>query len=80
MTDGRGHYSFNQLSGPSSNPEVAPGVSATGTYQVLVRVPQGMKQTGSPAPIQITRGDTYVTGVNVSLVSSKVTPPPGHKP
>ena len=31
-TDSRGNYSFNQLSGPAANPENAPGVSGTGTY------------------------------------------------
>jgi peroxidase len=75
-TDQRGRYSFNQLSGPSSNLEIAPGVSATGWYEVVLAVPHGMKQvTPNPAPIEITCGDTDVTGVNFLLSSLPSTPP-----
>jgi hypothetical protein len=69
VTDQRGDYSFNQLSGPSQNPAYAPGVSATGVYQIVVVAPRGMKVSRAPAPITITRGDINVSGINISLVS-----------
>jgi peroxidase len=75
-TDQRGRYSFDQLSGPSGNVEIAPGVSATGWYKVVLALPHGMKQvTPSPAPIEITSGDTDVTGVNFLLSSTPSTSP-----
>jgi peroxidase len=75
-TDQRGRYSFDQLSGPSGNPEIAPGVSATGLYQVVLVLPQGMKQTSpNPAPILISCGDTDVNGVNFWLSSPQAGPP-----
>jgi hypothetical protein len=75
QTDQRGRYSFNQLSGPSGNPEIAPGVSATGFYQVVVVAPHGMKQSGAnPGPIEISRGDTDINGVNFVLVSPQARP------
>ncbi len=77
-TDQRGSYSFDQLSGTSDNPEIAPGVCATGFYQVVVIAPRGMKQVGeNPGPIQITRGDTDVNGVNFVLASAQARPPTG---
>ena len=67
-TDSRGQYSFNQLSGPSSNPEIASGVSAVGTYKVVLIVPSGLKQLSPvPNPLVVTRGDTRVTGVNFNV-------------
>jgi hypothetical protein len=75
-TDQQGHYGFNQLSGPSSNPEIAPGVSATGFYEVVLAVPRGMKQvTSNPGPILISRGDTDVNGVNFLLAATPSTSP-----
>ncbi len=73
-TDQRGRYSFDQLSGPSGNVEMASGVSATGWYKVVLAVPHGMKQvTPSPAAIEITCGDTDVTGVNFLLSATPST-------
>ncbi|HXC99086.1 MAG TPA: peroxidase family protein [Verrucomicrobiae bacterium] len=78
QTDQRGGYSFDQLSGPSGNPEIAPGVSATGYYQIVVAVPHGMKQASpNPAPILISRGDTDVNGVNFVLASPQTRPSGG---
>jgi peroxidase len=77
VTDRAGRYSFNQLSGPSSNPEVAPGVSATGWYEVNVVAPRGTKVAPGPsAPILVTRGDTNIQGVNFFLASSQPPTPP----
>jgi peroxidase len=78
QTDQRGRYSFDQSSGPSSNPEIAPGVSATGFYQVVIVSPRGMKQTSSnPRPIQVSRGDTDINGVNFVLASPQTRAPNG---
>jgi hypothetical protein len=35
VTDSQGRYTFNQQSGPASNPDVGSGISATGNYQRL---------------------------------------------
>jgi hypothetical protein len=76
-TNPQGQYSFDQLSGPAADPTITPGVSTTGTYQVVVVVPTGLRQVGSnPPPILITRGDTAVNGVNFSLSSPTPPPPP----
>jgi len=78
-TDQQGRYSFDQLSGPASDPAVAPGVSATGLYDVVVVAPVGMKQiSANPRPILISRGDFNVNSVNFTLVSSRAAPPPAH--
>lgn len=70
-TDRLGHYSFNQLSGPSSNPDNAPGVSAVGSYQVVLVLPAGTRQTSpAPSPIVVTSGDVNVTGVDFSVALS----------
>lgn len=68
-TDGRGNYTFNQSSGPSGDPDVSSGVSGTGTYNVVLVLPSGLKQT-SPAPnsIFISSGDTNVCGVNFNVL------------
>ena len=66
-TDSHGDYSFNQLSEPSSNPEIAPGVSATGWYEVVPVLPSGMKIAAANVNtngILISRGDTAVNNVN----------------
>jgi hypothetical protein len=65
VTNRQGQYSFNQLSGPSGNPEIASGVSATGQYQIVLVLPNGETQiTPNPSPVSITRGGMNVTGVN----------------
>ncbi len=68
VTDGRGNYSFNQLSGPSANPEIGSGVSATGYYRVVVVLPYGQTLT-SPGNVLISRGGVNVSGVNFSIGS-----------
>jgi hypothetical protein len=76
-TNPQGQYSFDQLSGPAADPTITPGVSTTGTYQVVVVVPAGLRQIGSnPSPILIIHGDTAVNGVNFSLSSPTPPPPP----
>jgi hypothetical protein len=67
-TDSRGRYSFNQLSGPAANAELASGASAVGTYKVVLVLPSGSKQIApDPRAVVITRGGTRVAGVNFSL-------------
>jgi hypothetical protein len=76
-TAGDGSYSFNEQSGPSGDPGIAPGLSATGVYQVVLVPPTGMKQTGAnPGAVKITRGDSNVIGVNFTLTPLTVQPPP----
>jgi hypothetical protein len=81
VTDRNGHYTFTQLSGPSGNPEAASGVSATGTYEVVLVLPAGLQQTSaSPSPVVITRGGTNVSGVNFTVASAgQPTSPWGHQ-
>lgn len=62
QTDRFGHYSFDQLAGPSSDPGIAYGVSAVGTYKIVLVLPNGTTQSSSP--VIITRGDTHVAGIN----------------
>jgi hypothetical protein len=72
VTNRQGLYSFNQFSGPASNPDDGSGVSATGTYTVALVLPSGLKQTTpNPSLISITRGDTSVTGVNFVVSSGR---------
>jgi hypothetical protein len=66
-TNSHGGYSFNQLSGPSNNPENASGVSAVGSYDVVLVLPGGKQTTLTKGPIVITRGGTNVTGINFFL-------------
>jgi peroxidase len=67
-TDGQGRYRFDQLSGPSSNPTIAYGVSAVGEYKIVLVLPSGMKQTSpAPNPIVIGSGDANVQGVNFTV-------------
>jgi peroxidase len=76
-----GSYSFNQLSGPANDPSITPGVSATGFYQVVLALPAALTQVShSPSAIEITRGDTNVTGVNftVNQTTSAKRRPPGN--
>ncbi|HEY7310677.1 MAG TPA: peroxidase family protein [Gemmataceae bacterium] len=64
-TDKHGNYTFTQQSGPSANPEIASGVSATGDYQIVLVLPQKLQQVGpNPGTIHISRGGINVTGVN----------------
>jgi peroxidase len=66
-TDHFGNYTFTQLSGPSGNVEVGPGVSATGTYHIALVLPSALKPTTSTEDVQITNGDTHVRGVNAGV-------------
>ncbi len=67
-TDRDGHYTFNQLSGPSANREVSSGVSGAGTYRVVLVLPSDMTQLPpAPKPVVISTGDTYVQNVNFNV-------------
>jgi hypothetical protein len=64
-----GRYSFNQLSGPASNPADAPGVSSTGTYRVVLSLPSTLTQVGAPHDAIVIRvGGTDLIGMNFSVV------------
>jgi hypothetical protein len=68
VTNRNGYYFFNQQSGPSANPEIASGVSATGDYQIVLVLPQDLQQVSpNPGTIHISRGGVNVTGVNFSV-------------
>jgi peroxidase len=68
VTNNRGQYSFNQLSGPASNVENSPGVSGTGYYTISLTVPKGMNEImGEVSPILISRSGINVNGVNFVL-------------
>jgi hypothetical protein len=65
VTDRNGNYTFTQQSGPSANPEIASGVSATGNYNIVLVLPRNLRQTGPrPGTIHISRGGINVNGVN----------------
>jgi hypothetical protein len=67
-TDIFGHYTFTQQSGPSANPEIAPGVSATGDYVIVLVLPSFLRQTNpNPSPIHISRGGIVVGGVDFGV-------------
>jgi hypothetical protein len=66
-TNRRGRYSFNQLSGPATNPINTPGVSATGTYEIVPVWPTDMKEVGSD---NITAGGQNVANVNYTVEST----------
>jgi peroxidase len=71
VTDRNGHYTFTQLSGPAANRDNASGLSAAGTYQVVLVLPTGMKLASpAPQPITISAGDTNVTGADFTLALS----------
>jgi peroxidase len=74
-TDSQGHYSFNQLSGPSSDPLVGSGVSAVGTYQVVLVMTAGMT-AASPTTMAVTinRGGVNVRGMNFYVGTSNSGP------
>jgi hypothetical protein len=68
VTDGQGHCTFNQLSGPAASPDNASGVSATGFYQVVLVPPHGTHQTTSnPGSLLISSGDTNLLGVDFGV-------------
>jgi hypothetical protein len=71
-TDSHGNYIFTQLSGPSTDPEVGSGLSATGTYRVVLALPLGSHGGGgggsmTSQDMAITSGDTNLSGVNFTL-------------
>jgi hypothetical protein len=67
-TNQNGNYSFNQQSGPSANPEIASGVSATGDYVIVLVPPAGVTvTTPTPGPIHISRGGLDIDDVNFGL-------------
>ncbi len=66
-TDSHGNYRFNSTD----------GLTGTGSYTVRIVAPTGATQTSTnPAPIQITRGDVNVSGVNFTVATNKQTTPP----
>ncbi|HEV7999220.1 MAG TPA: peroxidase family protein [Planctomycetaceae bacterium] len=72
-----GRYSFNQLSNGSSTVESQVGLSAVGTYQVVVALPSFLKEVGDgPGTITVTRGGQTFPDVNfeVGLNLSGATP------
>jgi hypothetical protein len=70
-TDRNGNYRFTQQSGPSGNPEIAAGVSATGDYIIVLILPSFLKQTtANPGPIHISRGGIDVDGVNFGITTN----------
>jgi peroxidase len=72
-TDAQGRYVFTQQSGPSANPEIAPGVSATGDYRVVLVLPSGVQQvTPEPGTIHISRGGINVTAVDFGVTGKSL--------
>jgi peroxidase len=73
-TNSRGHYSFNQLSGPAVNPENSPGVGGTGLYRVVLVPPASMRQVSRrPSTILISRSGLKASRVNFALQKAGVT-------
>jgi peroxidase len=68
-TTGRGgSYSFNQLSTGNTNLALTPGVSGTGTYQIVVVLPSFLEQIGQgPGTITVTRGGQNFPNVNFEV-------------
>lgn len=65
VTDSRGRYSFNQQT----------GVNATGLYTVSLVLPSGYVQISTnPPSFSISRGDSFVSGVNY-LLQRTIAPP-----
>jgi hypothetical protein len=77
VTDKSGHFVFNQQSGPAADSAAdAAGLSAVGSYTVVLSLPAGLTQISpDPAAIQFTRGDVNVTGVNFTVAGASVTSP-----
>ncbi|MDB5304116.1 MAG: peroxidase [Phycisphaerales bacterium] len=68
VTDSRGHYRFDQLSGPASVPTIAYGLSAVGEYKIVLVLPSGMRQTSpAPNPVVVGKGDTNIQGVDFTV-------------
>jgi peroxidase len=68
-TDSRGNYVFTQLSGPSVDSEIGSGISATGTYRVVLALAAGPHGGGSMTSqdMPITSGDTNLSGIDFTL-------------
>jgi hypothetical protein len=67
-TDRQGHYTFTQLSGPSSSPAVTSGVSAVGSYKVVLLPRRGsVSNARVGGTIVIGKGDTNVNEVNFTV-------------
>ena len=78
-TNSRGHYTFNQQSGPAANPVNAPGVSETGFYRVVLVPPASLHQVSpNPRSILISRGGINASGVNfvVANAATRAKSPP----
>jgi hypothetical protein len=71
VTNRNGNYTFTQQSGPSANPEIGSGVSATGDYQIVLVLPRNLHQVGqNPGPIHISRGGLNIKDVDFTVFSS----------
>jgi hypothetical protein len=70
MTDGGGHYRFDQLN----------GVSAVGSYQVRLALPSDLTQLSADSTaIQIARGGVNISGVNFEIAAARhIWPGPGN--
>ncbi len=68
-TTGRGgRYSFTQLSTGNTNLALTPGVSGTGTYQIVVVLSSFLEQIGQgPGTITVTRGGQNFPNVNFEV-------------
>jgi len=71
-TDRSGRYSFDQNSGPSDNPDIAPGINVTGTYDIVVEYPAGIRgltadSTSTSASVSISRSGINVDNMNFDL-------------
>ncbi|HLN31020.1 MAG TPA: peroxidase family protein [Gemmataceae bacterium] len=70
VTNWRGQYRFNQLSGPAADPENSSGISGTGYYTIVLVLPPGFQQISpNPSPILISRGGISVSNVNFAVTS-----------
>jgi hypothetical protein len=67
-TDSQGRYTFNQLSGPAASPDNASGVSAVGTYKVVLVAREAVKPSSATSnPIVIGSGDTNIQGIDFTV-------------
>jgi hypothetical protein len=68
VTNRWGQYTFNQLSGPAANPDNGSGISAVGSYNIVLGLPSGLKEVWpNPGAITISRGGEHVTGVDFQV-------------
>jgi hypothetical protein len=65
VTNRQGTYSFNQQSGPAADPSNAPGVSATGSYKIVLLLPHGNSVTSRT--VTITVGGQNVGGIDFNV-------------